>query len=123
MIDLGTSALPPWIDSKTFELGFVWQLLPDKGPEIELPDWSSISPFSLQSFPLPPFPFNLHCMAEVENKAHEDDAEDVDREGDHPEVDVAVENAHHLKEDDESHEWKDLSWAEFSCFLVLFQTL
>ena len=104
-------------------MGFVWQLSPDKGPEIELPNWSSISPFPLQFFPLPPFPLNLHCVAEVENKAHEDDAEDVDREGDHPEVDVAVENAHHLEEDDESHEWKDLSWAEFSCFLVLFQTL
>lgn len=48
-------------------------------------------------------------MAEVEHKAHQDNTQDVDGKGDHPEIDIAIENTHHLKEDDERHEWKDLS--------------
>ena len=55
-------------------------------------------------------------MAEVEHKAHKDDAQDVDGEGDHPEVDIAVENAHHLEEDDECHKRKDLMSRIFSLF-------
>ena len=56
-------------------------------------------------------------MAEVEDKAEEDDAEDVDGEGDHPEVDVAVEDADHLEEDDQCDERENLI---SRIFLLLF---
>ena len=83
------------ISSKISDQRFNWVLSPGKGFKVEFFDRSSFSSFNT---------FNLHCVAEVEHKADEDDAQDVDGEGDHPEVDVAVEDADHLEEDDQCDE-------------------